>query len=1092
MVALALGTGVALAQVTDQMSGVAKDSTGAAVPGVEVTVTQTETGFTKSTMTNESGNYLLTQLPLGPYRLEAKKAGFQTYAQTGIVLQVGTNPVIPLSLSVGAVAESVEVQANVNQVETQNMGVGSVVENQRVIDLPLNGRQPTDLITLAGAAVQTGTSPSYAVKTGVMISVAGGQTYGVEYLLDGAQHSNFYDASGFPLPFPDALQEFKVDTSALTANNGIHSGASVSAVTKSGTNNFHGDAFEFIRNQDVNARNAFSPTVSQYKRNQTGGTFGGPIKKEKIFFFLGYQGTFIRQQSPATQAFVPTLDEIQGNFSQFMNNAACGTAGKNLVGFPGNIIPTSQLSPAAITIASKLVGSSTDPVCGKTTYTENDAENNSQWVSRLDYSINEKQTLFWRYIGTKWLNGTPYNTSGGNLLTVNPITAAPTINNFSQDDLATSITLGHTYVINANTVNSIRASLNRASGDHGGPHYFDPAQVGINAYATLPYEMVASASGLWSLNPGPGAYLFIDPTQLQLNDDVSWVHGAHQFGFGILGAQSAVVSQAHVQSQGTYTASGIVSGNAMADWMLGDVAFRQQTPNAINEYERYLGIYAQDTWKARHNLTLNYGLRWEPFFPNNFKLGNIYNFSLANYEAGIRSVSIPGAPPGLTFPGDPGFNGKASMAVLWKEFEPRFGFAWDPKGDGKTSIRAGAGISYDFINQQIHHNTGGASPFGGVLNLSLASLDNPYAGYGTPFPYTYNPQNPIFGIAGGFYPIPYNLNTPGVYNWNLSVQRQLTKEWFGSINYMGNHAIHLVYSQEDNPPTFMGLGPCTLNTVTGPVNYPVCSTAANEFQRRLLYQLNPTTGQYFGQVDPYTSAGTSHYEGLMFNSTYRLTRGLNVNANYTWSHCIGTPTTGNSVMNVGTVYLNPNNRYYDEGNCSQDRRQLANLTVVAQTPKFDNKALHMIVTGWTLSGIYTFRTGDALNITTSDVGLTGNSSQRPNIVSGANPYAGTACGVNCVGYFNLAAFSQPTAGSLGNVGNYGFYGPAYWDLDMALSRDFRVWEGKSITFRAEGFNITNSVRLQDPATVFSTSTTFGTIRASYDPRILQAAVKFTF
>ena len=731
---------VASAQVTDQISGTVVDASGAAVPGVAVTVMQTDTGFMKSVMTNETGSYLLTQLPLGPYRLEAAKMGFRTYVQTGIVLQVGTSPVIPVSLSVGAVAESVEVQANVTQVETRDMGVGSVVENQRVLDLPLNGRQPTDLITLAGAAVQTGTSPSYAVKTGVMISVAGGQTYGVEYLLDGAQHSNFYDASGFPLPFPDALQEFKVNTGALTANNGIHSGANVSAVTKSGTNAFHGDAFDFIRNQDVNARNAFSAKVSDYKRNQAGGTFGGPIKKDKMFFFLGYQGTFIRQTSPDTQAFVPTLQEMQGNFSQFMNNPACGTGGKNLIGFPGNIIPAGQLSPAAIKIASKFT--TTDQVCGKTTYNEKDVENNSQWVSRFDYSINDKQTLFWRYIGTKWLNSTPYNLSGGNLLTVNAISSAPSINNFSQDDLATSITLGHTYVINANTVNSIRASLNRASGDHGGPHYFDPAAVGINAYATLPYEMVASASGLWSLSPGPGAYLFIDPTQLQLNDDVSWVRGTHQLGFGFLVAQSAVVSQAHVQSQGTYTASGIVSGNAMADWMLGDVAFRQQTPNAINEYERFFGIYAQDTWKAKRNLTLNYGLRWEPFFPNNFKLGNIYNFSLANYEAGIRSVSIPGAPPGLTFPGDPGFNGKASMAVLWKEFEPRFGFAWDPKGDGKMSIRGGAGISYDFINQQIHHNTGGASPFGGVLNLSLASLDNPYAGYGTPFPYTYNPQNP--------------------------------------------------------------------------------------------------------------------------------------------------------------------------------------------------------------------------------------------------------------------------------------------------------------------------------------------------------------
>ena len=310
-----LTSGLANAQAVSQISGSVTDQSGAAVPGVQVTATQTDTSVARTAVTKENGSYLLSNLPIGPYRIEAMKMGFRTYVQTGIVLQVDSAPTIPIALAVGDVSTQVQVEANATQVESRAMGVANVIDNQRVLDLPLNGRQPTDLIALSGAAVQTGTSPQWGMATGAQISIAGGLTYGVGYALDGAALSNFYDATGFPLPFPDALLEFKVETSSLSAQNGTHSGGSVNGVTKSGTNSFHGDLFEFLRNGDLNARNFFSPTRDSLKRNQFGGVIGGPIKKDKLFFFAGYQDTLLRTDSQSNLAFVPTPAMLTGNFS---------------------------------------------------------------------------------------------------------------------------------------------------------------------------------------------------------------------------------------------------------------------------------------------------------------------------------------------------------------------------------------------------------------------------------------------------------------------------------------------------------------------------------------------------------------------------------------------------------------------------------------------------------------------------------------------------------------------------------------------------------------------------------------------------------
>src|ERR1051326_2134234 len=317
-----------LAQNVSQISGTVKDASGAAVPGAQVTVTQTDTGLTRTAESDASGSYLVPSLPVGPYRIEVKKEGFSTYIQSGIVLQVATAPIIDPVLNVGVVSESVRVEAAATMVETHSTGIGQVVNGQQVLELPLNGRQVTQLIPVAGGAnvVQSGfgqapslgnlmSSKNYPNEA--LVSVAGGMLNGTTYLLDGGTHNDVFNNLNLPLPFPDAVQEFKVETSALPAEYGQHSAGAVNVVSKSGSNDIHGDAFEFVRNGYFNARDFFAPVNDNLKRNQFGGTLGGPIRKNKLFFFLGYQGTLIRSAPAATPAVVPTLSMLAGDFRAY-------------------------------------------------------------------------------------------------------------------------------------------------------------------------------------------------------------------------------------------------------------------------------------------------------------------------------------------------------------------------------------------------------------------------------------------------------------------------------------------------------------------------------------------------------------------------------------------------------------------------------------------------------------------------------------------------------------------------------------------------------------------------------------------------------
>ena len=467
---LILTSALAWAQATAELNGRVTDESGAVLPGVTVTATQTDTGFTRSVVTDGTGAWVMPNVPTGPYRLEVSLQGFRTYVQTGIVLQVGATPTINAELGVGNLEETVSVEAATPIVDVRSAGISDVVENERIVELPLQGRQVTDLIVLAGAAVQTGVASNRAMTGGVTISVAGGLSFGVAYTLDGAMHNDVNNNANLPMPFPDALQEFSVATSGLSAQNGMHAGASVNAVTKSGTNSLHGNLFEFVRNKRFNAKDPFAaidPATGERKddglvRNQFGGTLGGPIMRDKLFYFGGYQGTNVTQTPASTITYVPTAAMLAGDFTTFASAACQGRDVPLRGGFVDNRISPSAFSPAALNMAKRLP-TTTDP-CGQITYSLPNDSKEGDGLGRLDFQKSSNHSIFGRYMFKFAKKPPPYKTSE-NVLT----TTAQGVDNLYQ-----GVAVGDTIVFGSNAVQSLRVTYNRTRVSRSTEKWFSP------------------------------------------------------------------------------------------------------------------------------------------------------------------------------------------------------------------------------------------------------------------------------------------------------------------------------------------------------------------------------------------------------------------------------------------------------------------------------------------------------------------------------------------------------------------------------------------------------------------------------------------
>jgi hypothetical protein len=1091
----------AWAQATAQIGGTVRDQSGAVLPGVEIMAVQTETGIARTAITTEIGSYLLSNLATGPYRLEASLPGFRTFVQTGIVLQVNKNAVINPVLEVGQVSDQVEVQANAALVEMRATGVGQVIENARILELPLNGREVTDLIVLAGAAVNTATpaTNSRVIKGRAYVSVAGGLGGEAGYVLDGVTHNDPYDNNNLPFPFPDALQEFKVETGALSAQSGgMHAAAAVTAVTKSGTNDFHGSAFEFLRNDRFKARNYFATEKDRLKRHQLGGTLGGPIVRGKFFFFGGYQGTFLRANPADTQAFVPTAAMLAGDFTAFASAACNGGRPLTLkTPFIGNQVDPALFSPAARNIASKLPKTS-DP-CGRLVYGSKNSEDDHQVVGKIDYQLSDKQSVFGRFIDTSIKIAMPYSLQPDNVLnTVSP----------GYDNLGQTYAVGHTYLMSSNAVNAFRLAVNRTAVQRMIGKFFGPQDVGIKMYTETPDVLQVIVTGGFSFGGSNSAKFHT--TTYNINDDFSLVRGPHQMSFG--------TNLAHWRSNGytprwagQFDFDASVTGAGLGDFLLGKVRTLQQQPtNVLLMREWYVGLYAQDTWKAAPRVTLTYGLYWQPGLAQKLRENtNAWSFSYDRFKSGVKSTVFKNAPAGVAYAGDPGFPGNSTMYNHWLQFGPRVGVAWDPQGGGRMSVRASYALAYERPNAQWWQSDGAkAPPFGGgvLLQNPVGGLDNPYLDFpgGSPFPRTVD-ANTSFPPYNVFVQVPYDIKPTKVHSWDLTLQKQVASDWLLSTSYLGRHITNVWLPKDLNYGIYFPGGPCTIRGV----NYATCSANSNLDQRRRLSFERPQEANAFGALTDYDDASAQNYHAMLFSIQRSVAKAMTVSTNYTWSRCIGDAWEPVIASSPDSRYVTDNgiagystNWQKVPGDCATDRRHAISITGVVDAPRFTNTMLRAALTGWRLAGIYKNASGESLTITSGqDRALTGVASQRPNQVL-ENPYSDRS-GRPLTQYFNPAAFAQAPLGSYGTMGRSNVKGPGMWQFDAALSRIFTFRESQRIEFRAEAYNVLNHFQPASPAplsgnpsptvgTNINSANTFGLIRTAADPRILQFALKYFF
>ena len=1085
-------TSAAWAQGTAQLNGRVTDESGAVLPGVTVTATQTDTAFTRTTSTDETGNWLMPNLPIGPYRLEVSLQGFRTYEQTGIVLQVGATPTLNTTLAVGNLEETVSVEAAAPLVDVRSAGISEVVEQERIVELPLQGRQVTDLITLAGAAVNTGRVTQLGIAQSVAISVAGGLRSGVGYTLDGAMHNNTYDNSNLPFPFPDALQEFRVATSGLSADNGMHSSASVNAVVKSGTNSFHGNAFEFLRDRRFNAKSAFAPAGADGKklddglnRNQFGGTLGGPIVSDRLFFFGAYQRTRLRQVPPDRLAFVPTAAMLAGDFA-VAASPQCNSGRQITLAAPfvGNRIDPARFSPAAVKIANhEFFPKSTDP-CGEIRFKVPSNLNDEQYVSRIDYQWNANHSIFGRYMDT-------FERVPGSLAETRNVLTISGTPNIKKRAMATAV--GDTRVFGSNTVNAFRATWVKTSTKSNQPPetFFDAPSLGIPVHTYIPGLIAMAVTSAFSFGGGPSVGAISDNIAYQAQNDFSQVLGRHQVSAGVSVAYSSLDQMNAALSVGDFIFNGRATGLGLADFLTGQVSqFRHGAPGLLINNQWYLGLYGQDTWRATDRVTLNLGLRWEPYFGTHFKDATISNFMRDNFDKGIKSTVYINAPAGLIYPGDPGFpEGTSGLKKQWSNISPRVGAAWDVNGDGRLAVRTSYAINYDYPGAVFQNTAVQAAPFNNRIDLiGNLPFDDPYRVIpgGQTHPVTGAPPRDVtFPGLGSYAVIDPDINSMRVQSWNVTIEQQLGTAWQVSASYLGNYMDRLWGPVQINPGVFLGLGPCTLNGVF----YPTCSTTANVEARRVFSLQNPREGRLMSNVSRYDDVGEQTYNGLKLSFRRRAADGVSLAGNYTVSKCLTDTQWSGSFIQFSSGYTDPGNPAYDRGNCSQNQRQIANLTVGYLTPELANPVLRALASDWRASGILGARTGSWLTVTTGrDPALTGIPGQRVDQVLD-DPYSSEK---SLASYLTRAAFAYPTSGVLGNEPARGIEGPAFWTVDMSLARLLPLGVSRTLELRVETFNLFNNFNWGNPGTNFDTGT-FGRITSQAGgPRIMQFAVKYGF
>ncbi|PYT95368.1 MAG: TonB-dependent receptor [Acidobacteria bacterium] len=1101
-----------------QVSGRVTDGTGAAVAGAAVKMLETQRNIGHMATTDEQGQYLLPGLPVGSYQLEVKKDGFKTYTQTGIVLHVDDHVTLNAVLVVGSLSETVEVKAAAALIQTENASVSNVVDSQRISELPLNGRYVTQLVLISGASMsapggdETGSKNFYSSVT---ISVAGGQANGTNYLLDGGDNNDTFSNVNLPFPFPDALQEFSVETSSLPARNGLHPGGVVNLVTKSGTNSFHGSAFEFYRDGAFNAAPHSFLTASggsvpdNLLRNQFGGVVGGKIIKDKLFFFAGYQGT--RQHSASSAStHTATAAALAGDFTTLASPGCTGTTtGKTLKApFVGNQVNPSSFDPVAVKLFSGgYVPISTDP-CGLLKYVLPAIDNENQEIGRIDYVFSARHNLYGRYFIDDFQAPPPFD--------IHNLILTQTPGNWER---AQSLTIGDSYSISSSLVNSFHATASRRRDNRGvNPNDINPTTLGSNMYVAIPNFLLTSISGYFGLGCGTCAPGHFNVNSWTEADDIDWIRGRHHFAFGGLLIRTQNNTLTGFDENGTFTWNGTFTGDGLADFLVGKYsAFTQSRAQQVAYRSTIPSFYGQDTIRLGPKLTLTAGLRWEPtLWPSDlFRRGSIFDMNA--FLQNQHSAVYANAPAGMLFFGDPGVPAAFTNNHLMN-FAPRFGIAWDPSGNGKQSIRAGYGIFYDsamvWYSQRLTSNP----PVVNQIDNSsgCGTFSNPWLNYSnaTGCGSANSNQNP-FPASGAIFPggsfwvsFPPDMRPMYMQQWNLSWERQFFGNWAFSLSYLGNRSVHIPLSYDFNAPQVTAAA-----CVAAPGG--TCQgNAANETSRRFLTLIAggasaPQNPGEIGALDLAFDSGFSTYHALLASLNHRFGKGFSLNTNYTFSKCMSIGDFNGDLR--GTYFQIQNNPRADYAVCNFNITHIFNATMVADSPFHGRGAMRWFLGGWQLAPGIRAQSGWPIDVRTgTDTSATGEGNDRPNIVPGQPLYinqwqpCNTTGTTQCYVVFNKAAFAAPAIGTFGNVGRDFLRSPGTFNIDMAITRIFPIREQKQIEFRFEAFNAINHFNpsIGGPgATAGINSSNFGRqsgastpgfVPSAFDPRILQFGFKLHF
>ncbi len=950
---------------TASMLGVVRDRSGAAIPEAQVSAQNVLTSFTRTVVSDESGEYLITNLPIGDYMVTAQKQGFTRFVRKGITLEIDRNARVDMILAVGDVTDSVTVTAESTGVETRSTAVGEVVDRTRIQELPLNGRNAMSLARVVPGVISV-SAPAIVSqsRSGPAITVAGGRNTQNEFRFDGISHKNLTQNTALNFPSPDALQEFRILTSNYSAEYGRNSGAVIAAVTRAGTNQFHGSLWEYLRNTDLNARNFFSVSKPDLKQNQYGFTAGGPAIRNRLFFFGSYQGTKIRQSQLLATALPPTVVERSGDFSASPKRP---TDPATKQPFPNGIVPSSRFDPVALNLMNRFMPLANAPG-GRWVNLAAQPSNDNQYLTRVDYIVNRNNTLDFRF----FRDDGDLSFQSGNVSPYAPNKQSLRVDNWAMHD---------THTFNPALLNELRLGVNRDNSLVGVRDNTQLSDLGAIFPGVITPQMPnITVSGYYNLATTD---IFSEHGNIyQIGDTLRWVRGKHSFSFGGEWERTEEFNRGSSGNQGSFSFDGSVTGVSFADFLIGKpVSVAQNSPyeRLVKGWDWY--VFAQDDIRLTPKVTVNLGLRYQWFEPYHAVYGRTNT-----YRAGGRSTVAPAAPPGMVFPGDAGVP-PGLVPNDANNFGPRVGVAWDPFGDGRLSLRAAYGLFYEDLRSDVWTYPAVNQPFviRNVINTPFSFAD-PYRGVVDPFPYVYTPTTAKFSYPMSLFTAPGpTLRLPYVHEMNFTVEKALPGNMVFKAGYIGKLEHNLLQMVQKNPAVYI----------------PGQSTLANTDQRRTLL---PGIYSSFREVDTNSNAA---YHSLQVSLVRRFSQGLTFMTSYTFGKLLDYY----SAQNLGQTPQDPYNERADRARSDEDRTHVFSGSFVYQLPflRTGNGWLPRVLGGWSLSGLISRYSGLPVYVISGrDYSLTGVGFDRPDLVG--NPRRSHAIGGDLIlQFFFTAAFvpNQP-------------------------------------------------------------------------------------